>query len=430
MKRKLVFVTAIAILALIAAPLFAGATAEAKDDRPYAGIKIRVLADQRSEVVKLKELTAAFEEETGMKVEYIVTGESPLDEKVALEFSAPSTNIDVSFLKFFLLKDYAKKGFLEAIDDYQSSPNAFSQFSQSVLNIGRVDGKLYGIPQMVDPNILTYRADIFAEYGLKVPQTMDELMETARFITENVPDMYGVVSRGNRGGRPNWDWSSFLFAYGGRYLDSEGRPTVNTPQAVKALEVFTELLTSYGPPGIADYNWQDVQDDMAAGRVAMMYDAVSVTKRIANPIEADYSKFADRFSFALVPEGPAGRESGYFSWMLVMPKGAKQENKPAAVAFIEWAFSDEIAKQVGWGAASDDLYDIPAYPGYAEALNLKDVYREALEYSSQDYRPLIPELPKLMDIIDLAINMSLAGIKTPKAALDEAQAELVKLLGK
>ena len=414
------------LLSLAVGWVFAGGGEETDGSKPYSGISIRVLADQRSEIVKLRELTADFEAATGMTVEYLILGDSPLDEKVALEFSAPNTNIDVSFLKFFLLKDYVAKGFLEPISDHASG--GFSQFPQSVLDIGTVNGKIYGIPQMVDPNILTYRADIFAEYGLSVPKTMAEFEETAKFITENVPDMHGAVARGGRGARPNWNWSSFLFAYGGRYLDAAGNPTINTPEAVAALEAFQRIFSNYGPPGVSDYNWQDVQDSMASGSVAMMYDGASLTKRIADPIDPDYSKFADRFSFALVPEGPAGRESGYFTWLLVMPRGSKAENKPAAAAYIDWAFSDDIAMQAGWGAATTELYDIPAYDGYGEARNMVDVYDEALQYSSQDYRPLIAQLPQLMDIVDLAINMALSGIKTPQEALDEAQDELEKLL--
>jgi multiple sugar transport system substrate-binding protein len=432
MKRKLTICIAL-LLCVALMPIFSSGAAEQASQagaKKFSGVTIRVLGDQRSEVAKLMELTPQFEAETGMKVEYIIMGEAALDEKVALEFSARSTNIDVSFLKFFLLKDYANKGFLEPINLHQSSPDSFSQFSEAVLDIGRVGENLYGIPQMIDPNILTYRADIFAQYGLKVPQTMDELMETAKFITEKVPGMYGVVARGSRSGRPNWNWSSFLFAFGGRYLDDNGYPTINTPEAVKALEYYTELLTKYGPPGVSDYNWQDVQDSVASGSVAMMYDGATLAKRIADPVDPAYSKYADKFSFAVVPEGPAKRESGYFSWMLVVPEGAKDVNKDAAVAYIEWAFSDEIAKKAGWGAAAEDLYDIKAYDGFNESRNMKDVYNEALEYTSQDYRPLIPQLAQLMDIVDLAINMSLAGIKDPKSALDEAQAQLVKLLVK
>lgn len=421
---------AVLLLAITAMAWSSGGQDGTTAGKPHAGITIRVLTDQRVEIVKLKELTPALEAQTGMRVEYIVAGEGPLDDKVALEFSAPSTSIDVSFLKFFLLKDYAKKGFLQPMDQLMSTPRAMDHFGKSVLNIGRVDEKLYGIPQMMDPNVLAYRADIFAQHGLRVPQTMTELMTTAKYIKENVPGMYGIASRGNRGGRPNWDWSSFLKAWGGNYLDAEGRPTVNTPQAVQSLEFYTELLTKYGPPGVADYNWQDVQDALASGKVAIMYDGAAQAARVAKPKDPNYSKFADKISFAIVPKGPVARESGYFSWMLVIPRGSKQENKKASMAFVEWAFKPEIAKQVGWGAAAEVVYDIPPYAGYREAKNLKDVFTEALKYSSQDYRPLIPQLNQLMDIVDLAINMSLAGIKTPKAALDEAQAALEKLLVK
>ena len=50
--RVTVFVLLICFSVL---PLFAGGQQEAEDGKPYSGVKIRVLADQRSEVVKLRE---------------------------------------------------------------------------------------------------------------------------------------------------------------------------------------------------------------------------------------------------------------------------------------------------------------------------------------------------------------------------------------
>ncbi len=420
----------LSVLGLIVCVIWGGSMMEARAEKPFEGKRIRVLADQRSEIVKLKELAPQFEEETGMKVDFIITGDAPLDEKASLELTAPKTNLDVTFLKFFLGQDYARRGYLAAFDDLLSGPDALQHFSESALNIARYEGKIYGVPLMMEPNILTYRADLFAKHGISVPNTMDELMEAARIITEKEDGVYGIVARGHRRGRPNWDWSSFLRAWGGNYLDENGNPAINSEAAVKSLEAYTKLLTSYGPPGVADYNWQDVQDDMAAGKVAIMYDAISLSVRLAKPKDPNYSKFSDKLSFAVVPEGPAGRESGFFSWLFVIPKNSKEENKEAAMAFIEWSFTPEIAKKVGWGAAAEDVFNAPAYPDYEGSKPLFEVYREALKYSSPDYRPLLPELPQVMDIVDLAINSSLAGLKTPKEALDQAQEELEALLKK
>ena len=235
--------------------------------------------------------------------------------------------------------------------------------------------------------------------------------------------------RAHRKARPNWDWSSFLHAYGGKYMDANGNPTVNTPQAVAALEMYADLLSNYGPAGVADYNWQDVQDSLAGGKVGIMYDAVGLAMRVTNPSSPVYVKdIAEKVGFALVPKGPVKREAGFFTWFFVIPKNSKEENKEASMSLLEWAFSSEIAAQIGWGTHGvGDTFDVDGYAGYPQSGNLLEVYRETLNHTSPDYRPLISQLPQLMDIVDIAINSAVAGLKSPKDALDQAQKELEEI---
>ena len=80
--------------------------------------------------------------------------------------------------------------------------------------------KLYGLPLYQDCNILMYRADIYAELGLDVPDTVEDLMANAKAISEWGKDkgVYGIALRGQRGmGVNEWTWPTFLWAYGGSY---------------------------------------------------------------------------------------------------------------------------------------------------------------------------------------------------------------------
>ena len=63
---------------------------------------------------------------------------------------------------------------------------------------------LYGIPFSPETSILAYRTDIFDEYDLEVPTTYDELLETAQFITDNVPECvrHDHARLGGAPGRP------------------------------------------------------------------------------------------------------------------------------------------------------------------------------------------------------------------------------------
>lgn len=86
-----------------------------------------------------------------------------------------------------LLEDtavYVQKGLIEPLDSYFKSWNENGQFIESTLAPLRINGKLYGLPYNTNARAMVYRKDIFEKYNLSIPQTWDELIRTARQITE------------------------------------------------------------------------------------------------------------------------------------------------------------------------------------------------------------------------------------------------------
>ena len=86
-----------------------------------------------------------------------------------------------------LLEDtavYVQKDLIEPLDSYFKSWPESDQFVESTLAPLRINGKLYGLPYNTNARAMVYRKDIFDKYNLSVPQTWDELIQTARKITE------------------------------------------------------------------------------------------------------------------------------------------------------------------------------------------------------------------------------------------------------
>ena len=86
-----------------------------------------------------------------------------------------------------LLEDtavYVQKGLIEPLDtDFKNWPES-DQFIESTLAPLRINGKLYGLPYNTNARAMVYRKDIFEKHNLSIPQTWDELIQTARKITE------------------------------------------------------------------------------------------------------------------------------------------------------------------------------------------------------------------------------------------------------
>ena len=86
-----------------------------------------------------------------------------------------------------LLEDtavYVQKGLIEPLDDRFAAWVQSGQFVESTLAPLRIGGKLFGIPYNTNARAMIYRKDIFEQYNLKVPETWEELVITARKITE------------------------------------------------------------------------------------------------------------------------------------------------------------------------------------------------------------------------------------------------------
>ncbi|OKL48419.1 hypothetical protein BSR29_00940 [Boudabousia liubingyangii] len=57
-------------------------------------------------------------------------------------------------------------------------------FIPDLYNKATVGDKVFGFPQGASPILFFYRADLFEQYGLKVPTTWDEYKETAKLVRE------------------------------------------------------------------------------------------------------------------------------------------------------------------------------------------------------------------------------------------------------
>ncbi|CAA7600909.1 Solute-binding family 1 [Acididesulfobacillus acetoxydans] len=389
-------------------------------------VTINFMADSRPEFDKMEQLLPQFEKKTGIHVNYMKLQETPLRAKTGLEVSAPSTDIDVFMTDFMFLNKYAKAGYLAPLDKYLDASSTFNKanYMKPFIDSVSYKGQIYGMPLYQDCNILVYRADIFKKLHLTVPKTFAELEHDAKVIKENEPGMAGIVMRGQRGyGVNEWTWPTFLEGFGGSYLTQDEKAgNLTSPEAIQALTYYTDILKKYGPPGVANYSYVEVQNDMMQGKVGMFVDSATLAPRCEDP---SASKVAGKLGFAMVP-GDKAVAPGFYSWTLAVPAHAK--HKAAAAKFIAWLTSPKIATECGFSApnqALEKVYNIPAYPGTEPLI---DVMKASLKLANPDYRPRIPQADQVGTAVSVAISSVLDGSKTPKEALTQANDEVNRIL--
>lgn len=108
----------------------------------------------------------------------------------------------------------------------------------------KYNGGIYAIPETMNFIAMFYRKDIISEYGIRLPNTREELYSYV------LPMLY---QNGLQFNYPA-DFSQFIFQHGAKYyLDDGARTGLETPEAYRAFKEVTELYTHYGIPVSANF---------------------------------------------------------------------------------------------------------------------------------------------------------------------------------
>ena len=157
-----------------------------------------------------------------------------------------------------------------------------------------------------------YRKDLYAAKGLKAADTYDELAANAKALTDVNARTYGLALRGFAGAGQNmYIYPSIFRGFGGSWMRGN-QVVVNSPEAVKALDWYVDVLTKYAPPAVRNWNWPDIADAFSQGTVATYIDAHSSAAVITNP---EKSKVVGKIAYARWPKGPSGkRVTSIWNW--------------------------------------------------------------------------------------------------------------------
>jgi multiple sugar transport system substrate-binding protein len=290
----------------------------------------------------LKELTQAYEDETGIAVNIETYGNEQLNDNYKVKLNSQSKDFDImTFQVQDVMREFSRNGWLTDMTEYVESDADWNwdDFQPAARDAVQLDGTVYGVPVMTERQVVYYRADLLEAAGLEVPTTLDELEEAVATLNDPDNGMYGIAMRGARVPLVT-QLSSFLYSYGADFQDADGQSAIDTPEAVEAIEFYGDLLREYGPPGVTNMGWIEASALFAQGKAAFYIDADSQAYTFLDP---DSSSVVDSVGFAQFPEGPAGSKFyNIVPWTVGI--NAYSEKKDAAWDFIKWVSNEENTK--------------------------------------------------------------------------------------
>ncbi|WP_019536807.1 ABC transporter substrate-binding protein [Paenibacillus ginsengihumi] len=400
-------------------------TADNKGKANKDAVTITAAMQQHTAVDAIKTMLPEFEKQTGIKVKFDILPQEELHAKTELALAHNSDQYDVVMMDMMFTTQYAKADWIAPLDEFIANNEEkvqYKDFLEGFSSAFKLENRIYGLPFYGESTMLMYNKEMFEQAGIQgPPKTMDELVATAKALTKE--GKYGIALRGMRGEGMNiYIWAGFYNAYGGKWLQ-DGKPVLNSPEAIKATEVYADLVKNYAPQGGANFSWDQVQLAVQQGTVAMAIDATNFAPRLENP---ENSKVVGKIGYAEVPSGPAGSSPSVYTAGLIIPKGSKKQE--AAFQFIAWATSKDIQLKTALDGMRGDVTRKAVwedqefknkynYPGWI------DVTVSSMDKADPDYRPRIKEWKRMGDRLGIAVSEVLAN-RSAKEALDAAQKDI------
>ncbi len=417
----------IGLFLLVVCVLFSVFAVSAQD-KPYEGQTIRVVLSNHAWTDAVAPMIPEFEELTGIKVEWESYGEEQLNQKLTTEFIAGNAGMDVFMTR--PLQEGANmemNGWYQDLNEYAADDADFdlNDFTEASRGATTFNGTLTAIPLVTEQEVLYYRKDILEEKGIAVPTTLDELYAAAEALNDPANDFYGFVARGQRSPLVT-QLSAYIYSYGGDWFDRETyAATLNTPETLAGIEMYSSLLKNFGPPGVLNMHWAQCIGIFNEKKVALYTDASSLYPNLLDPTKSDVAEVT---GVAVFPAGPEGSVTyDITAWGLAMY--ADSQNKDAAWEFIRWAtgkenslfIQGEKAQQLARTSVWNNPEGIKSFPAdWAAAV--------AASVGARSYdRPLITAVTEARDIIGGIVVTAIEGGDYIKTA-DEANAQFQALL--
>jgi len=420
------------------------------DWRQAAGQTLTIGLNKHPFTESLLPLIPEFRRLTGINVEYLILPEAEYFTKLAADLSQQRGEFSVIMTGPMRNWQFVSADWIVPLDDFLNNPKLtdlswykLEDFYPALIAANRYSGKIgggvgegpiYSIPVLEESYILAYRKDIFDQYNIKVPTTIEEMAEAARLVKKNA-GIPGIVARGTPSvASMGTGFISGLKSYtDGQWseLDAKLNANFHDPRSVKFTEAWINMVRESGPPNWANMQWYDAMEAFTAGQAGMIADADFFAAGYEDPTK---SKVAGKVGYALIPAGPGGKTyAGLWTWALGINKAAK--NKEAAWLFVEWATAQRtlLNATIGYRNYDPSRASIMNDPRVQEIMGawgggsyIKTVAKN-LETARVAWTPQ-PERTRLGDIWARALQEIYFQRMSAADALKNADAEVDKVL--
>ena len=364
--------------------------------------------------------------------------------KLAAEFNASHPNVTVS-VQSYGNSDYALQKVLAAIaggkppdisylygswaPNIATNPGVVSlnkliaadpsfhwnDFWSVARQVATVNGKIVGVPALVDNLALVYNKKLFAQAGLSPPTsnwTWTDFENAAVKLTDPAKKQFGWAYVNDGSEDTVWRYWAMLWQAGGSILSPDGKHAAfDSPAGVKALTLLQTLAQR-----------KAIYLDNGSGNYLPLFNSGHIGMLWTGPWDLSQITAAKvSYGVQILPADLNHQTiSGPDNWVMFNNGSARTQ---AAWQFLKWLTSPAI--DLKWAQMTGDLpirASVSQLPGYGQFITKYPgigLWVKNLGNATQA-RPVLAVYPKISTAIGQAVQAVLLGKAQPQQALQQA----------
>ncbi len=294
-------------------------------------------------------------------------------------------------------------------------------------DVATVNGKVIGIPALVDNLAVVYNKTLFAKAHLTPPGpgwTWSQFVADAKKLTDPASKQFGTAYVTPASEDAVWHWEALLWEAGGQILTPDNKKAAfDSPAGLQSLSTLRTMA-------VTD---KSMYLDPTDNAYANLFNSGKVGMLVTGPW--DLSAFPNvHYGVQVMPSYPgssAGHQtiSGPDNWV-VFNNGATRVS--AAEKFILWLTAPAQVKY--WSLKTGDL---PTRASVGNAAGFNTQMNSTLPGVStfvanlanvKQARPQIPQYPKISTVLANMVISVLLGKSQPQAALSSAAQQVNQIL--
>ena len=209
---------------------------------------VRILMENVPDTDIVKSMVADFNKSfPDIKVDIESLTYDQMRDKLVSSFQSSAPNYDLIVVDNPWMVDFANAKFLQPLDARIDSTPDYdaADFFKPLTDITTVDGVRYGVPFYNYALGYLYNADDLAAANQQVPTDLDQLVSVSKAL--KTPERAGIAMQPQRGYKIFEEWGNWLFAAGGSIYGADGKVSLNTPEAKRALEAYIDTYKTAAP---------------------------------------------------------------------------------------------------------------------------------------------------------------------------------------